>query len=200
MGVDGHIPLQTDIGAFETELALDLPDHLFQENDGQVVLEAEQFTWQRGRGQQAWLTQSTLTGYMDTGYVTALPDVGLRVDDLQSSDVPELEYTIYFTTTGVYTTWLRGYALDGAGDSVYVSLAGATVLTPTTYSLTGFMPRTWAWTNQTSDGTPLRLTIAEPGLYTLRLGIREDGLRLDRLLLTTDSGYTPTGNGPAESE
>ena len=30
--------------------------------------------------------------------------------------------------------------------------------------------------------------------------MREDGLRIDRLLLTTDDAFTPTGFGPAESE
>ena len=30
--------------------------------------------------------------------------------------------------------------------------------------------------------------------------MREDGLRIDRLLLTTDTNYLPTGFGPAESE
>ena len=41
--------------------------------------------------------------------------------------------------------------------------------------------------------------ISTPGLHTIRLWQREDGLRLDRIVLTTDSGYIPSGSGPFES-
>lgn len=41
---------------------------------------------------------------------------------------------------------------------------------------------------------------AEPGFHTLQIWLREDGLRLDRVLLTVDENYQPTGLGPAESE
>lgn len=37
-------------------------------------------------------------------------------------------------------------------------------------------------------------------LYMLSLGVREDGLRVDRLLVVTDSADLPTGFGPVESE
>jgi YD repeat-containing protein len=43
------------------------------------------------------------------------------------------------------------------------------------------------------------VTISQSGLYTLSVVMREDGLRLDRLLLTTDTTYLPTGFGPVES-
>lgn len=61
------------------------------------------------------------------------------------------------------------------------------------------------WTNEhiigSFNGTSAvaTLTITEPGLHMLRLWQREDGLRLDRIVLTTDNNYNPTGNGPTES-
>ncbi len=37
------------------------------------------------------------------------------------------------------------------------------------------------------------------GLYTASVWMREDGLRIDRLLLTTNTTFISTGFGPAES-
>ncbi|NCP88527.1 hypothetical protein GW829_14295, partial [bacterium] len=36
--------------------------------------------------------------------------------------------------------------------------------------------------------------------YTLGLFMREDGLRVDKMLLITDTNYIPTGTGPVESQ
>lgn len=68
--------------------------------------------------------------------------------------------------------------------------------------LTEFAPRAWSWAAQ-SEETPgglVSFTISEPGLHTLRLWQREDGLRLDRIVITTNGSYNPSGNGPPESE
>ena len=81
-------------------------------------------------------------------------------------------------------------APNAAGDSVYISLDGQAPIT-----ITGFMPRIWDWaTDSTGVG------VAEPGLHSLHIWQREDGLRLDRILLTTDNNFIPISNGPLESE
>ncbi len=114
--------------------------------------------------------------------------------DVFTRTSPQLEYTINFTSTGIYHVWLRGYAPNGAGDSVYLSLDAQSP-----GMLTGLPPRQWAWANSTEQGTPLTLEVIEPGEHTLFLWQREDGLKLDRILLTIDDTYTPQEDGPAES-
>jgi len=65
--------------------------------------------------------------------------------------------------------------------------------------LTGFAPRTWSWANEQSPGgAAASLVVQNSGLYTLNLWMREDGVQVDRLLLTTDTTYIPTGFGPEE--
>jgi hypothetical protein len=103
---------------------------------------------------------------------------------------PELRYTINFTTRGVYTVWLRGYAPNAAGDSVYVSVDDQP-----SANLTGFAPRQWEWL-----AGEAKIEVGQPGLVALHIRQREDGLRLDRILLTTDNTYVPVGHGPGESE
>jgi hypothetical protein len=95
----------------------------------------------------------------------------------------------------VYTVWLRGYAPNGAGDSVYMGLDNQPVAI-----VTQFAPRAWTWTRTNTQGNPVTIEITQPGLHTLHLWQREDGLRVDKILLTTDGEYNPSGNGPPESE
>jgi hypothetical protein len=166
----------------------------FQEENGQVVLEAEHFNWQIGEVNQAWITQTTQTGYVGSGYVNAWPDVDRLYTGIFTTTSPQLEYTINFTTTGTYYVWARGYAPNAAGDSVYISLDGQTPAL-----LTGLPPRQWAWANRTLSGQEVTLEVTEPGEHTLFLWQREDGLKLDRIVLTVDDSYNPEGNGPAES-
>ncbi|MBI1877523.1 MAG: hypothetical protein HYR94_04710 [Chloroflexi bacterium] len=66
-------------------------------------------------------------------------------------------------------------------------------------TVTGFAPRTWSWANLTLSGVSATLPLTKTGLYTFSLWMREDGLHFDRLLLTTNTTYIPTGFGPAES-
>jgi hypothetical protein len=166
----------------------------FQETGGQVVIDTEHFGQQPNRVGRIWITQTTLSDYVGTGYLSALPDIDLLFT-LPYTTSPELKYGINITTTGVYTVWLRGYAPNAAGDSVYVGLDAQQ---PTI--LTGFAPGVWSWAAKSSEGGLVTMEIDKPGLHTLRIWQREDGIRLDRILLTTDSGYNPTGNGPSESE
>ncbi len=47
--------------------------------------------------------------------------------------------------------------------------------------LTGFAPQTWSWANSNPQNTSVTIEATEPGLHTLHLWQREDGLRLDRI-------------------
>jgi len=123
--------------------------------------------------------------------LSSVPDTGLIFTVTYTNSSPELLYTANFTTTGAYYVWLRGYASDGAGDSAYVSLDedGADVLT-------GFTPRNWSWANTSQSGNRFTIEVTNSGHHLLRIWQREDGLQLDRVLLTTDVDYIPNGVGP----
>jgi hypothetical protein len=171
----------------------------FQESGGQVVMEAEHFTWNLELSQHNWISQTTLSGFIGPAYLSALPDTDLQFTANYTQTSPELQYAVNFTTTGTYNVWIRGYAPNGAGDSVYIALDNQTPLTPTV--LTGFSPAQWGWAARNSTSSnPVTFEISEPGLHTLHIWQREDGPRLDRILLTSDNHYNPTDSGPPESE
>ncbi|MGD9573565.1 MAG: hypothetical protein AB7V62_16930, partial [Thermoleophilia bacterium] len=55
------------------------------------------------------------------------------------------------------------------------------------------------WSKSTIDGAPATVVVSSGGVRQVSVFMREDGMRVDRLLLTTDAGYVPAGTGPAES-
>ena len=61
-------------------------------------------------------------------------------------------------------------------------------------------PANWSWSSHTRDKSPATINIPKPGEYTINIWMREDGLKVDKILLLSDHGITPTGAGPAESE
>lgn len=164
----------------------------FQETTGLVVAEAEHYTWNIEGKDRIWVEDNSLSGYSGNGYLSSTPDIGFQNS---GSIGPKLQYTINFSDTGDYYIWLRGYAPNASGDSIFVGLDAQSASV-----VTGFPPGQWGWSNQNSVGQPVKVPIATPGIYTLQIEQREDGLRLDRILLTTDSEYNPNGLGPNESQ
>jgi hypothetical protein len=170
---------------------------MYQEENGQVVPEAEKAAWGIGQTEPGWLMGTAINGYTKSGYVRDWPDVGRMVSTNTFTSAAVLVYPLNFTTPGTYTVWLRGYAPNAAGDSVYVGFDGQWVGT-----LTGFVPQQWSWANinMQAGGQAVVVNVTRAGAHTLQLWPREDGLSLDRLLLTTNGTYVPIGNGPPESE
>jgi RHS repeat-associated protein len=171
-----------------------IPSGTYLETGGLVVAEAENYTNLADTATHAWLTETVLSGYEGESYLHALPDIDLFVQPDALDDSPTAVYPIRFTTPGTYTVWSRAYADNADADAMYVGLNGEVT------NLTGFAPEEWTWANrQIPSGDPATLSIETSGIYTLSTMMYEDGLRLDRLLLTTDTTYLPTGSGPIET-
>ncbi len=171
----------------------------FQEENGLLVIEAEHFSQRSDNITHTWNTRTDLPGFVDSSYMQARPDIGGLYHTTALSRSPQLQYELNFVTSGTYTLWLYGAATNAAGNSVHVALDEQQPL-----ALTGFAPNVWHWnTRQLSGpslGDPTIITVDTPGPHTLNLWMREDGLRLDRILLVTDTAYLPSGSGPAESK
>jgi hypothetical protein len=57
----------------------------------------------------------------------------------------------------------------------------------------------WTWSKSTMDGPVATFNVSSTGLHTVNVWMREDGFEIDKIVLTVNSSYTPTGTGPAES-
>jgi len=170
----------------------------FQESGGQVVLEAEHHGQRIDRNGKSWTFETSQPGFAGGGFLRALPNTGTNLNTGYVTGSPELVYRVNFSSPGTYHVWVRGYGSNGSDDSLHAGLDGAGPASAD--RITGF-PASWAWSRTTMDNNlPATLQINSPGVHTIHLWMREDGFRLDRVLLRTDSSSTaPSGSGPAES-
>jgi YD repeat-containing protein len=170
----------------------------FQEQGGQVVMEAENASANVSRSGKSWVARTDVSGFAGSGFLRAEPDTGATIDDTTyPTTQPEARYQVTVTTPGTYHVWVRMYANDDSNNSVHTGLNGQAVASAD--KLTSSTFNAWTWTQSTRDNAPATLSIPAAGVYTINVWMREDGFRLDRLLLTTNSSFTPSGSGPAES-
>ncbi|MCP4428303.1 MAG: PKD domain-containing protein, partial [Chloroflexi bacterium] len=174
-----------------------VPAGTFLEVDGLLVLEAENAHAVIPRGDQSWLTATALNGYAGATYLQARPDMGALYAADYMTTSPELQFQVNFVNPGTYTVWARGAATDAGGDSIHIGLDGAA--NAGSEALTGFRFNQWDWSAGTMSGAAATIEIAEPGVYAINVWAREDGVRLDRILLSSDPAFAPVGAGPAES-
>lgn len=173
----------------------------FAESNGMVVMEAENNTALfGGTGSADGLYWAEVTSFSDSSggsAIQAQPNNGVNVGD--STDGPQADFNVDFSTTGTYYVWVRLYGLaSGANDSLHAGLDGS----PATYGSYGLQETvhdgTWQWINEVG-GSAVTVSIPSAGTYTVNVWMREDGVLYDKVLLTTDSNYTPSAQGPAES-
>jgi lysophospholipase L1-like esterase len=111
---------------------------------------------------------------------------------------PRLDYSVQFISTGTHYLWIRALAFDGASDSLWVTLDG---VTSGAQQMTGLVldGSTWTWVNKKNPGQVVSFNIASPGVHTINVWMREAGIVLDKLVVTTDASYVPSSIGPPET-
>jgi hypothetical protein len=169
---------------------------VFSETGGLLVMEAEHFSANVARGGKSWVMQTSPSGFAGSGVMVASPNTGTKIDTSFVAKSPELSFNVSFSTPGTYKVWIRGRANSGNDDSLHVGLDNAAVSTADRITLGSL--NSYVWTDKTSDGPVATINIAKAGMHTINVWMREDGLILDRILLSRN-GVTPSGIGPAES-
>ncbi len=164
--------------------------------DGMVSMEAEHFsTRAAGTGKflnRWWLDEA----YADVsgGEAMELADQGNNSQD-NFSDGPVMNFRINFVKTGSHYLWIRVLAPSGGDDSVYPALDGNSLGQWNLPSVDR-----WAWrVYGESVVNKTALDIPTTGERTLSFYMREDGVVIDKILVTVDPNFFPTDFGPAES-
>ena len=160
----------------------------FIESGGMVVMECENYHDEDDNGDNAggWFEANSISGYVGSGYM----DTGEGWTEAWSGGA-RMDYDITFTTPGTYSIWIHRYAEDDTRNSCYVGMDG-TQTGSSEFDNTS-PTATWGWHKHTTDVT------VSAGSHTFNIRRRERKFRVDRIILTTDSGFTPSGTGPAES-
>lgn len=173
----------------------------YLESGGLVVMEVERGSIVNRSG-KTWSAATGVAGFSGPGYLTSLPNIGFHYPlGTYLNVAPEIQLSVRFTTPGTYYIWARGNAATWADDSIHVGLNDLPVTTGETLSNFAVQtPAVWSWAGSEMDTFARRtLNIPSAGVHKVNIWMREDGLHLDRLILTRDSQLQPTGVGPAES-
>ncbi|MFP4056036.1 MAG: PEP-CTERM sorting domain-containing protein [Candidatus Brocadiia bacterium] len=195
---------------------------------GRLVMEGEHFSARQsvmvGGTEQSWYVMPDedfpgsgslpFSNARGGQFIEALPD-GLAGGS--PNEAPYADYRVRIETPGEYQLYVRwdslGGGLDGTSDSFYAGIleladGGGGAADWYRYNKGGdrnFATDPWddnGAPESTSGGggdQPARWTFDYPGIYTIRISMREDGAGVDALILQLAGAAAPGGTGPAES-
>jgi hypothetical protein len=159
--------------------------------DGIITAEAENFDENVSDGDHYWEFNTDIPGFSGAGYMRCLPDG-------TGSGSPRLNFQVNFIKTGIHYVYVRGYSTSGTDDSCHVGLDDDETLSDAIQAGGGNGP--WVWSIDRRDNKGLaQVNVTSAGVHTLHVRMREDGWRFDKIVLTTNPDYTPSGLGPDES-
>ncbi len=146
----------------------------------------------------SWISTSTPTGYSGDGAMVTDPNNGTNISSQSDAEnyAPTLEFVVNFVTTGTHYIWLHVNSNNsGSDNSIHAGLDGSI----TALRLECGINSNWIWKSFKAGGSRPTINVTSTGEHTFGLFMREDGLKIDKIVLTTNVDYVPTGMGPAES-
>ncbi|MEJ2546075.1 MAG: FlgD immunoglobulin-like domain containing protein, partial [Calditrichaceae bacterium] len=135
--------------------------------------------------------------YSGTGAMQALPDNGTFYYTNYFSYASRLDFAINFIKTGTHYIWIRAYAPSTASNTFHM---GINFIEDKSAARIGDFKETgrWEWINAfVNDSTILsNLEVEAIGTQGVSLWFARDGVIADKIVLTTDPDFIPTGYGP----
>ena len=191
------------------------PKVVFEEQNNLVFLEAEYFYRQTHTPKRQWhIRGREAVHHNDAGagaYIEVFPDTRRTHDDPlipgenfsnQAGELAVIYYKVYFHHPGRYYLWVRAFSTGTEDNGVHAGLDGQWPASGQRLQwCEGKNQWTWASKQRTQAnhcGEPFKifLDIDRPGLHELQFSMREDGFRMDQMLLSTDPHFDPK-NAPA---
>ncbi len=179
---------------------------IFQASATQVVMEAENFTEKVPGLDRDWteIADGSASGgkgmqvLPDKAYDNSLPHVGATTKHKIEQLAPRMDYAVNFASAGTYFVTIRCGSTSkysGNSDSVHIGLNGISVTTKSRYGIG--KQRAWGWRDSTSLGR-VKLEVPSAGIHTVNVFMREDGVKMDKIVVKKTAGNA-SGKGPAES-
>ncbi len=156
-----------------------------QSDDGLVVISAESYDSIRGGSKgDAWADSTTFDGYFGSGYMQGNMD-GVYADGADAAaNAPALSYYVNFTQTGTHYIWAHKYFIDGSNDSYWYGVNGTSIA-----RIQSGTTGVWEW--KKGDAS---FEIAEAGVDTISIYLRERGAIIDHIIITTDDTFDPSAD------
>lgn len=167
--------------------------YAFAEKGGLCVMEAEHPT---DLEDGTWIERSQRAGYEGSGYMQ--DHVSLDPAGRLWNQTLGLSYAVE-VQGGTYLAWVRRWVPEGWGlflggdesNSALLGVDGEPLVEVFDNEPGGAGEWTWIRCPEPVD--------LAPGTHVVQLRVREGGYAADRLLLTADASFTPTGAGPEET-
>ncbi len=162
-------------------------------NNGYMFIEAEDHFLNTpntsGGVTRAWVPDYT-PGFSGLSALRASPNTGANLGStIADSQGPRLDFPINFTQTGSHYVWVRAYSPTSSDDRVWVGISTAPATTDPTQSLTTATNNPWEWERTGA------INVTATGVRTVSLYMREDGLKVDAIVITRLNSTTdPTEN------
>jgi arylsulfatase A len=171
----------------------------FAQNSGlgqMIAMEAENYHEQQSRGGQSWQNVSLRHSSSDES-LQALPNNGVLIDSDYENLSPRVGYRANFDTADRYYVWARARGANNSNDSLHIGLDGQA---PLSGKRMEEIFDYWGWTSMLETGGRAFVDVTSVGVHTLDVWMREDGVIVDKFILTTDANFTPSGQGLVESQ
>ena len=200
MLVDNNPPAQTSAPTTQpTPVKEPLPGSNTPEGATLISMEAEYFDVSTSTSTHQWVHVARGDSSNDDAMITT-PDEGQLAGS--SENTPMLSYLVYFNHPGKHYIWIRGSgdtneAGIGNSDSIQVGLNGT--VASTAYRIDQF-PAGWTWSRHTPDNPVASLNVVNAGVNMVNFWMREDGLAIDKFIITSDPDFVPSGFGPAVTD
>lgn len=170
-----------------------------------IRFEAEAFFDRNQTAVFGWYCQTSDTGYKNKCYMRASPNNGLGYasNEGYTTYSPRMNYWVAFPQTGGTTwyVWVRGRGCGYNNDSIHVGLWEQQ--TPTAEDMTGWDTCSsgvngYVWKRirvNSSNAYIVAATDNTNGAFKrLNVWMREDGMRVDRVILAQNASYDPTND------
>ncbi len=199
--------------------------NVYTTTEGILAVEAEDFykqdrnekrTWylmkgDRSTGPHPDLDSSHASTSSGGAYLEILPDTRVTHDDElirgenfsnEAGEIAVLYYKVHFDEPGRYYVWVRAHSSGTEDNGIHVGLDNQW---PESGQRMQWCEgkRAWRWeskqrTEAVHCGEPWKiyLDIDDPGIHDIHFSMREDGFEFDKFIMTRDTTFRPTGNGP----
>ena len=164
-----------------------------QESEGDFLLsiEAESFTSKTmNEGEHDWVVIERHGGSGNRA-LQSMPNNEVCLETNFMTQGPRADYLIDLQGDGQHFVWVRGRPPNTGSDSLWIGFGGGDIL-----DLHWGTMNEWEWRSKP-------LAVSATGIQTLSVWMREDGMIIDKIVLTPNTDFDPAtfanGEGPPES-
>lgn len=167
----------------------------FGQTDTLIVMEAENYTNLFPASNGSEWTKALMDDASSGEVIIAPEGVSYGSAGTAEYNAPVSRYHVDFPHTGKYYIWARVYAFNPTSDSYHLGL-DADLLIPSIdlYNSTNVYDQ-FTWMHVSNQSLPVNNT----GIQGLDVFCREPHLIIDKIVLSQDPSYTPSGMGPEET-